>query len=98
MTSKSGPMSCVGFRRVASESKHEDMTDVVGKLKKPEISPEVYDIEFELPGSDYQKLTIPNVDIEAGEHQKETEPSPSQKTTRSVGCPVASRPLEYAQL
>jgi hypothetical protein len=49
---------------------YEDMTNVDGNLKKPEISPEVYDIEFELPDSDFQKLVIPNVDIHPGEHQK----------------------------
>ncbi|GAA1850417.1 hypothetical protein GCM10009687_16030 [Asanoa iriomotensis] len=35
MTPKSGPLSCVGFRRVASESKHEDMTDVVVRPYRP---------------------------------------------------------------
>jgi hypothetical protein len=51
---------------------YEDMTNTDGNLKKPEISPEVYDIEFELPGSIYEKLFIPDVDIHAGEHQKFT--------------------------
>ena len=49
---------------------YEDMTNVSGSLKKPEISPEVYDIEFAIPDSDYEKVIIPNVNIEAGEHQK----------------------------
>lgn len=49
---------------------YEDMTNTNGNLKKPEISPEVYDIEFSLPNSQYEKLFIPDVDIQAGEHQK----------------------------
>jgi GNAT superfamily N-acetyltransferase len=35
MTTKSVPLSCVGFRRVASESKHEDMTDAVVRPYRP---------------------------------------------------------------
>ena len=36
MRPKSEPLSCIGFRRVASESKHEDMTDVVVRPYRPQ--------------------------------------------------------------
>ena len=46
----------------------EEITDVSGKFKKPEISPEIWDLEFEL--DEYTKVKIENLDIQAGEHQK----------------------------